>query len=67
MEEWTLLGKGRLINQARIRWAGHDADETSWEEIEHLQRVFLSLNLEDKVGSERDGDDRRRANLSVFD
>lgn len=54
LAERVLPGKERLVRHAKIRWAGRDAEETSWEEIEHLQRVFPSLNLEDKIDSEGD-------------
>lgn len=40
---------GRRVLQALVQWSGAPIEDTSWEDIAVLRKLFLSIHLEDKV------------------
>lgn len=54
----TLMKNGVPWTEALIQWDGSPPEESSWESLDALIAAFPSLNLEDKVIPEENGDDR---------
>ncbi|XP_043700242.1 uncharacterized protein LOC122650951 [Telopea speciosissima] len=59
----TLVSHGRSVRQALVQWEDLPLEDTSWEDISLLHRLFPQLNLEDKVrvGEHSNDTDHTRA------
>lgn len=55
----------RVDEQVLIQWQGADPEDSSWELISHLTKAFPSINLEDKIVSEGEGDVARTKALEL--
>lgn len=51
----TILKGGHQVNQCLVKWSGLPLNESTWEDTSSIHRKFPSLNLEDKVPLQGDG------------
>ena len=61
---WVTTGS-KFVEESLIKWKRLPLEDATWENMQHFNRKFLNVNLEDKVQVKRMGIDKPRRSQRV--